>query len=435
MRTVALSVMVLLLAASADADPQHTATGCTYPEVNAAVTAAVDGDVVIVPACPAGVTWTSTLTYSKAISLQGAGIGNTVINSSGLILVVTPGAGAAHSRISGFTFNGPIRFDAPTNSLYWIRVDHNRIVRTNQSIGTFDNHIWGTSRILIDHNQLVHNGSTDIRFWIFDGQNGYDVAVWREESAIGTTNAVFIEDNSFENVTVQSGNEMAFQIWWAGRVVFRYNTVRNFAIDAHDYRGSSQRGARSWEIYRNTWTNDSGFDPPWMHFRGGTGVIHNNTFTDNGPQDHAIQFFAYSTTGYVSDCCCYSSPDYLYVIDNIGRGKLTGTISQVVVSGAYRDCTAAYRPNWSHAAEPVYLWSNTRNGVDPTILISNVPDGDNCLAACGQTQRASDVIQLNRDYYVNVQRPGYTEYTYPHPIQSAWDSATYPTAPTNLRVQ
>src|SRR6202035_2434456 len=49
----------------------------SFPSVQTAVNSALDGDTVVIPAGTA--TWSSTLTISKAITLQGAGVGQTII--------------------------------------------------------------------------------------------------------------------------------------------------------------------------------------------------------------------------------------------------------------------------------------------------------------------------------------------------------------------
>ena len=65
-------------------EPAHAATitapTCNQTDVQNAINAAVDGDTVMIPAGMCN--WVSTLTINKAITLQGAGIGNTIIRDS-----------------------------------------------------------------------------------------------------------------------------------------------------------------------------------------------------------------------------------------------------------------------------------------------------------------------------------------------------------------
>jgi len=52
------------------------------------------------------------------------------------------------------------------------------------------------------------------------------------------------------------------------------------------------------------------------------------------------------------------------------------------------------------AADPIYLWNNTLNG-QPVVVTSGYPN-----------------IQPARDFFNNTPKPGYTPYTYPHPMQT-----------------
>src|SRR6267378_5518831 len=86
---------------------------------------------------------------------------------------------------------------------------------------------------------------------------GYGVAIngspstWSSRLALGTANAVFIEDNLFNlNRHCVTGSDGTIY-------VARYNTVTNNyqdvgAFDAHGFTSSWPRGARGVEIYKNT---------------------------------------------------------------------------------------------------------------------------------------------------------------------------------------
>jgi hypothetical protein len=111
---------------------------------------------------------------------------------------------------------------------------------------------------------------------------GYGVAVdgsvnaWIRPIALGTANAVFVEDNLFvlnrHCVTATNG----------ANYVARYNTVRNNyqdsqSFDAHGLSPAWPRGTRSVEIYGNVVTNAI---TRWAGagIRGGSGVIWGNTW-------------------------------------------------------------------------------------------------------------------------------------------------------------
>ncbi len=56
-----------------------TAATCLQSDVANAVSQAATGDTVVIPACSSGVSWTTTLSVSKGITIQGQGIGQTVL--------------------------------------------------------------------------------------------------------------------------------------------------------------------------------------------------------------------------------------------------------------------------------------------------------------------------------------------------------------------
>ncbi|OGS28136.1 MAG: hypothetical protein A2297_09615 [Elusimicrobia bacterium RIFOXYB2_FULL_48_7] len=88
-------------------------------------------------------------------------------------------------------------------------------------------------------------------------------------------------------------------------------------------------------------------------------------------------------------------------LDQIGRGPGTELLSGVTVQ----------------KSEPVYLWNNTVNG-SPSGLIINT----------GCSARPLQIVE-NRDYYNGIPRPGYTPYTYPHPMAIDDADTSSPTAP------
>src|SRR5689334_6666454 len=69
------------------------ATDTSATAVQAAINSATDGDKVIVPAGTA--TWSATVSFNKGITLQGAGIGQTIIiNGNGYATPVLDASGA-----------------------------------------------------------------------------------------------------------------------------------------------------------------------------------------------------------------------------------------------------------------------------------------------------------------------------------------------------
>ena len=60
--------------------------------------------------------------------------------------------------------------------------------------------------------------------------------------------------------------------------------------------------------------------------------------------------------------------------------------------------------SWTHQAlEPAYSWNNVYTPTNTQIDI-NLGTG------------AGNILQLNRDYFIRTPMPGYTPFTYPHPL-------------------
>jgi hypothetical protein len=103
----------------------------------------------------------------------------------------------------------------------------------------------------------------------------YGDGSWDTPAELGTSNAVFMEDNVFTSPT--PGDAWAVLDSFAGaRWVFRYNKVSNGWISNHGTESTAfNRGTRSCEIYMNTLS-----DPHFafaIEFRSATGVVWSNT--------------------------------------------------------------------------------------------------------------------------------------------------------------
>src|SRR6185369_9606554 len=126
---------------------------------------------------------------------------------------------------------------------------------------------------VIYRNEFIDNWYSNLGYGVaIDGS----VNAWNRPIALGTANAVFVEDNLFvlNRHCVTSTN--------GANYVARYNTVRdNYqdsqSFDAHGLSPAWPRGTRSVEIYGNVVTNSI---TRWAGagIRGGSGVVWGNTW-------------------------------------------------------------------------------------------------------------------------------------------------------------
>ena len=130
----------------------------SFGNVSTAIALAANGDTIVIPAGTA--TWTSTLTIGKAITLQGAGVGQTIIKDglTGTTLLMSWAIPANFaSRLTGIEFQNVARtggiivmeFRGSNVNGSTLRVDH---CSFNQIQGTVN---FETIIGVVDHNTFV----------------------------------------------------------------------------------------------------------------------------------------------------------------------------------------------------------------------------------------------------------------------------------------
>jgi hypothetical protein len=380
------------------------AASCAQGDVQAAVDVAQDGDTVIVPpgtcvwVTPGSMKpavqigkqtgWNPPTFESKMITLRGAGIGQTVIvdqtlhgyNESAILVFTVLGKSV---RVTGFTIDRPGQkaekgsINVNGTGQAW-RIDHCEFINARRGNGIVAS---GDSYGVVDHCEFTTDSSPGGNFKAFAVMGAGD-ASWQSPLSLGTANAVYIEDCTLNyNISYR-----CFDADWGARWVFRHNTVyNNTDVGTHGY-DSSPRSQISGEIYDNVFLhNSSGEYYTLMPFRGGTGVIFDNTVRHNvGQWNSFISLYYYCACPGHPTCgheTCTSYPCQ----DQPGRGPDSdGDDVQEL--------------------EPIYEWNNVVDIAGLHIAVADL---------CPQ---AHTFIQENRDYYINTPRPGYTPYTYPHPL-------------------
>jgi len=417
-----LLVILGLFAAVSASTATITSVSSSQIHVQAAVNSAVTGDVVAVPA---GISvWTSNVSIpnGKRITLMGAGIGATVIRRTSFGVVIH--MNASGSRITGFELEeGQIL----VYGAGW-RIDHCKISTAafQDGINALPSYVVGSLHPtgVIDHCEMVRCRILVDGGW-YDNMS-WGNARWYEALDLGTDYFVFIEDN----VHNLGGVANAVDSNLGGRFVFRHNIVNDGWIEAHSIQGT-HRATRCWEIYSNTINRISAttWFPPFR-IRGGTGVIYDNTITGN--------WDAYG--------------GYNIMLDNIrscnskGDGGIADGTSpwdgNTLPTATYqgwpaRDQIGRSTDQWlwtdanpypKQALDPAYFWNNKKGATEYGVVLY----GD-----CG---RQAIHIVKNRDYYEGTPKPGYTPYTYPHPLIQEWDNnggggLPAPAAPSGLRIQ
>jgi hypothetical protein len=508
------------------------AASASLLDVSSAIASAHDGDTVVVP--PGTMSWTSGLTITKGITLQGTTTVKTVgspptsytVNDGTIILDDVPRTSSGGKmfeitlnssqkfRLTGFTFKyGSLTslgdpFIHISGTCPSVRVDHcyfNQLYQADKFI--FSGWLYG----VVDHCVLdlrgggTGGGKTGVvqhgGWQSYTHSTSYTQppswGSWADPPYFGSERFIFFEDNVINNLgTAPNGGSI--DAFLGGRYVARYNLFLKANLYYHGSDTGSganlARGTRAVEIYNNTFINNS-FADPAGECRGGTLLWHDNSYNGKytggmGPPIYRLAEYAkrswlgadgtspwdvnatdsngnpitYETgthnngvngsvnvtdstkswrtnqwAGYEVRNTNPNSPYYHghnYIVANTSStltcDSFTGNIpskwnnsdtyaiSKVLIvldqpgRGQGDLIVAGNPPAWPHQAlEPLYSWNNTLNGKNLNWTSNPV----------------TTILKENVDFYNNKSMPGYTPYTYPHPLVSG-----VPAAPTNLRV-
>jgi hypothetical protein len=459
------------------------ATTCQATDVQAAIEQAKDGYVVLVP--EGTCTWTTPVGITnKSIILKGAGMDKTIIienlstSASSLYAIIALGKPV---RITGFTFDGTktrdnhasVEVAGPSGSPLF-RIDHMKFVNVTER-GISANAVYG----LIDHNILLRIPSGPYSPTLISVFGDVD-ASWNRSQDMGTSNAVFMEDN----ILVQNlGNNGPFDMYRGARYVFRYNNMYGYNLGHHGF-DSDVRGEVNAEVYNNCFVNAAPVEtsPYVLHpysdcsvnplptgalfhhgtlfeFRSGSGIIFNNVVTkpsnataNDGGYDVFVLMRNYrSSDGYITNY------GYTFPWDGLhpGNGVCDGTNSlDGNLPGMYGyPCkdqigrTSGFGPDGKQTLSPIYSWNNNFNGkigghlfpggyatfMCPKTNSVFVSKNDkpapgepyswvcrNTITGVSSTLHDYYPLQIveGRDFFNGVTRPGYTPYAYPHPLQT-----------------
>ncbi|MDG5816876.1 glycosyl hydrolase family 28-related protein [Chitinispirillales bacterium ANBcel5] len=352
------TVVIILLLTVFSADSEIiTVSGQRCTDIQFALNKAAHGDTVFLP--EGNYLFRNTVNIHKEVYLKGSGAEKSRIqrssNATGEFWFITvDGSLGRPVRISGLGFYGNSPNETPgirlQNEVLDFRIDNCVFKLCNRRAIE----IRGGGRGVIDNNKFIDNWPTAVVIY------GKGDEAWDSELALGSENAVFVEDNYFVQNEIPQIN-MAHHIASnnGSRYVFRYNKISDgqlasHSIDAHGNKFYWPRGSRSYEIYENIikakhrWAG--------INIRGGDGVIFNNRFYGS-----------------------FVSPIHLMHESNSGDGNCVYPCEDQI--------------------RKLYIWGNVINGDEVEVFV-----------------RHPEIVKENRDYKVQ-KLPGYKPYTYPHPLR------------------
>lgn len=391
-------------------------------DVVSAINSAAAGDTVVVPAGTA--TWSSGISISKALTLQGAGMEETKIvrssSYSGAMITIAGASGDPFIRVTGFYIDnvvikpssdrpcvaifGPGRAETMDGSWTNIRIDHCYFNAGKRQV------YWHYNAFgVMDHCTLRNAGQETA--WMVSGNGDPQL---RAPPSFGTRNAVYCEDCTFLLDSGYSpGGQTGLTDFDQGGVIVCRHTV----FDTSAYKGS----------------NDGPFGS-----HGSQGY-----WRDAGSYQGTIQ-------GELTDCVfkMYNGYRFIYLRGGrwiIARNKfsvLSGSMPRGVAmtdeEGYRTDIFNPLRTSWPAEAQlnNCYFWDNEFGGApqqpgnfgtwNPNDGIFVQKDRDYFLAPPSETVHSPSYPQpgsppSNSAYPYHLYNPPVTSYrplAYPHPLVS-----------------
>jgi hypothetical protein len=360
--------------------------GSTPANVQSAVNSATVGATISLES--GAYSWSSGVTATKSLTIQGAGSGSTVITFTGAsgsdAFDFTPSNNTDILRITGIgfelgsmnngrraiTINGrPDTAFIPTQ----VRIDNNAITGGGGNPGaivTF-NQVYG----VIDHNTFTNSYSAIFGWGAFDQNTIWEDAKTAGDIFAGTANAMFVEDNTFTYTGNGITADASIYIQQGSVFVVRYNMFDGSAVTnpnvfqlMYNHHGNQEycegttcttyRGQTLFESYNNTAICSPG-NCEFLSMRGGSNIFHDETYSvqGGGGNGYAFKF---------SEEECWQTAFF-----------------------------SPLRTTWPAQDQifNTFIWNSTLNGSAVTNAeVDTTGDG-----ACG-----ADFIQLDRDYFLHA---------------------------------
>jgi len=236
---------------------------------------------------------------------------------------------------------------------------------------------------------------------------------WATASTMGAADTtgksnVYVEDCWFVGWLISSDSDDN------ARTVFRRNYYDHAGVGTHG-ADTSTYGVRHFEVYDCTFYHvNLGASSPnitqWFYLRGGTFAISDNVIPalDTSGNWGSPATFKMTIQNLQRDAGPFGlwgdniSGNQVPAPRQVGYGNPTGA-SSVLDPGSYA----------VHGVlEPVYMWNNTGTG-SSTVSLSDY------ATPTGNQDSVTGYIRAGTEYYNDgTAKPGYTKYTYPHPLRT-----------------
>jgi hypothetical protein len=445
-----------------------TANSCSRTDVQAAVNNATRGATVTVPA--GSCTWSSTLSLTQGITLTGAGVGSTVITSSGgvTLITVTPDSTAISNseniKVTGFTFDGS------NSSVVFIQISgagdtgtkpyRNLIIGDNKFQNGSSGPNNGAIRLTGQVRGVIYHNTFDRCNIILRPMGNDSTTEWSNTAynqfSYGSSDNLYFEDNTIlwsSAYTSADGNPGWIESGQGGRVVVRYNSwnLANLSgqqefWDVHGFQNfngtpnSGQTGTMVEEYYGNTMINGANTVYRWMNHRGSWGMMFDNTYSGaSNPGINANQYDG-GCPGVINPTPTNYNPvinNTYFFNDAVNGSNASVSGSNLTDSGSSVSCNVAENANWwQYNASCTASSCSAGIGRGTSAPTGSCTTGTGYWVASTATPTTSSSVIQNGQFYkctaTNTWTAYYTPYTYPHPLRAGSSASSSPAAPTNL---
>lgn len=416
----------------------RVAATCSSADVQAEINAAMTGDVVQLPA-PCTATWNPNsinIPSSKGLTLDGRGAIITRGAGSDGSPMMTVNTGSAPTRVTALAISGSnvsnqgnfvsVYTDASGSDALF-RIDH--VTFDGDTVGIHVK-VYGPGYGLIDHCSFAWDGNNEVIHALGYGPGSN--TGWANSVFPGSQQALYVEDSTFLNRSAPyflGGKTAAF---YGARTVYRFNTFTRVVIDNHGTAGN--RGARWWELYKNTFTLNAGDNvDKWIQNRAGSGLIFGNTVPASGNNGGGTLTLWEEDTGYPAQDQIGRGmnqtldPAYIWLKpSNLPLAIDQASANQIVADRDYYLETASFNGT---SGVGVGTRANRPATCTPAVAYWATDEGEWWAANAGADGRLYKCIAAN------TWALHYTPFTYPHPLQSQGGAVdrVAPSPPTNLQ--
>jgi hypothetical protein len=274
---------------------------------------------------------------------------------------------------------------------------------------------------------------------IYQKINNANTGSWSSPSNMGSLDTTGQGKLYMEDVDYHAMVE-GFSVDDNGRAVTRYSLFDNSAAGTHG-ADTSNYGQRYFEFYNNTMVFEGYNDgttfnvTEWFFMRGGTAVIANNIIpalnSGDYPNKADLSMTVMNLQRNNGPNPCWGSGfttagQYYHAPRQVGMGYVTGTGT---ATSPHNGLSNATNDSITYVgdSEPIYIWGNSRSPLNDQI-------SDYGGTGCASPDSSANYIKSGRDYIDGTAKPGWSPYTWPHPLRAnSIVSVTAPAPPVNVQ--